>query len=66
MLSFTYSLSPPLYIFNCRVTDFNLARLVHGDMRGCVIPPTASAVVKLLEKLGTSNCLLFIIFSNSA
>ncbi|XP_062980609.1 monofunctional C1-tetrahydrofolate synthase, mitochondrial [Elgaria multicarinata webbii] len=32
------------------VTDFNLARLVHGDMHECVVPPTASAVIKLLEK----------------
>ncbi|XP_066467393.1 monofunctional C1-tetrahydrofolate synthase, mitochondrial isoform X2 [Tiliqua scincoides] len=32
------------------VTDFNLARLVHGDVHECVVPPVASAVVKLLEK----------------
>uniref|UniRef100_A0A8C6X0M4 formate--tetrahydrofolate ligase n=1 Tax=Naja naja TaxID=35670 RepID=A0A8C6X0M4_NAJNA len=32
------------------ITDFNLARLVHGDIRDCVVPPTASAVIKLLEK----------------
>ncbi|XP_026522060.1 monofunctional C1-tetrahydrofolate synthase, mitochondrial [Notechis scutatus] len=32
------------------ITDFNLARLVHGDIRECVVPPTASAVIKLLEK----------------
>ncbi|XP_053238142.1 monofunctional C1-tetrahydrofolate synthase, mitochondrial [Podarcis raffonei] len=37
------------------VTDFNLARLVHGDMHGCVIPPTATAVVKLLEKLARTT-----------
>uniref|UniRef100_A0A8D2LZ22 formate--tetrahydrofolate ligase n=1 Tax=Varanus komodoensis TaxID=61221 RepID=A0A8D2LZ22_VARKO len=33
------------------VTDFNLVRLVHGDMHECVVPPTAGAVIKLLEKL---------------
>ncbi|XP_058025636.1 monofunctional C1-tetrahydrofolate synthase, mitochondrial isoform X5 [Ahaetulla prasina] len=32
------------------ITDFNLARLVHGDLGECVVPPTASAVIKLLEK----------------
>ncbi|XP_034274907.1 monofunctional C1-tetrahydrofolate synthase, mitochondrial isoform X2 [Pantherophis guttatus] len=32
------------------ITDFNLARLVHGDLHECVVPPTASAVIKLLEK----------------
>ncbi|XP_042301021.1 monofunctional C1-tetrahydrofolate synthase, mitochondrial isoform X4 [Sceloporus undulatus] len=32
------------------VTDFNLARLVHGEMQHCVVPPTASAVIKILEK----------------
>uniref|UniRef100_A0A670ZQR3 formate--tetrahydrofolate ligase n=1 Tax=Pseudonaja textilis TaxID=8673 RepID=A0A670ZQR3_PSETE len=32
------------------ITDFNLARLVHGDICECVVPPTARAVIKLLEK----------------
>ncbi|XP_070589809.1 monofunctional C1-tetrahydrofolate synthase, mitochondrial isoform X2 [Erythrolamprus reginae] len=32
------------------ITDFNLARLVHGDIPEYVVPPTASAVIKLLEK----------------
>ncbi|XP_039202844.1 monofunctional C1-tetrahydrofolate synthase, mitochondrial isoform X1 [Crotalus tigris] len=31
------------------ITDFNLARLVHGDIHECVVPPTARAVIKLLE-----------------
>ncbi|KAM3853563.1 monofunctional C1-tetrahydrofolate synthase, mitochondrial [Vipera latastei] len=31
------------------ITDFNLARLVHGDIHECVVPPTARAVIELLE-----------------
>ncbi|XP_077206069.1 monofunctional C1-tetrahydrofolate synthase, mitochondrial isoform X2 [Paroedura picta] len=37
------------------VTDANLGRLVHGDMNECVIPPTASAVIQLLEKLASTS-----------
>uniref|UniRef100_A0A8D2LWX7 formate--tetrahydrofolate ligase n=1 Tax=Varanus komodoensis TaxID=61221 RepID=A0A8D2LWX7_VARKO len=37
------------------VTDFNLVRLVHGDMHECVVPPTAGAVIKLLEKLACTT-----------
>ncbi|KAJ6660154.1 hypothetical protein lerEdw1_018081, partial [Lerista edwardsae] len=50
------------------VTDFNLARLVHGDVRECLVPPIVSAVVKLLEKqvptasnvTNESNCYLLL------
>ncbi|XP_072851378.2 monofunctional C1-tetrahydrofolate synthase, mitochondrial [Pogona vitticeps] len=37
------------------VTDFNLARLVHGDMNECVVPPLAGAVIKILEKLACTD-----------
>ncbi|KAL8186075.1 UNVERIFIED_CONTAM: hypothetical protein K2H54_062784 [Gekko kuhli] len=37
------------------VTDANLGRLVHGDMNECVIPPIASAVIQLLEKLANTS-----------
>ncbi|XP_061480107.1 monofunctional C1-tetrahydrofolate synthase, mitochondrial isoform X2 [Rhineura floridana] len=36
-------------------TDFNLARLMHGEMHECVVPPTASAVIKLLEELACAT-----------
>lgn len=41
-----------------RLTDINLGRLVQGDMHKCVVPPFASAVIKLLEKLGKAQELL--------
>ncbi|XP_060096806.1 monofunctional C1-tetrahydrofolate synthase, mitochondrial [Heteronotia binoei] len=37
------------------ITDANLGRLVHGDMNECVIPPIASAVIQLLEKLANTS-----------
>ncbi|XP_060609543.2 monofunctional C1-tetrahydrofolate synthase, mitochondrial [Anolis sagrei] len=37
------------------VTDFSLARLVHGNIQDWVIPPSASAVIRILEKLACTT-----------
>lgn len=38
--------------FHCRLSDANLGRLVRGDAYDCLVPPTACAVMELLEDLG--------------
>lgn len=38
--------------FHCRLSDVNLGRLVRGDAYDCLVPPTACAVMELLEDLG--------------
>lgn len=41
-------------IFHCRLSSVNLGCLVHGDVNDCVVPPTACAVMELLEDIGES------------
>ncbi|KAM9240952.1 monofunctional C1-tetrahydrofolate synthase, mitochondrial [Leptosomus discolor] len=40
------------------LSDVNLGRLVRGDASDCLIPPTACAVMELLEDLGGKTVLL--------
>ncbi|XP_054018682.1 monofunctional C1-tetrahydrofolate synthase, mitochondrial [Dryobates pubescens] len=40
------------------LSDVNLGRLVRGDDSDCLVPPAASAVMKLLEGLGGKRVLL--------
>ncbi|NXL01912.1 C1TM protein, partial [Mesembrinibis cayennensis] len=40
------------------LSDVNLGRLVRGDADDCLVPPTASAVMELLEDLGGKTVLL--------
>ncbi|XP_075269907.1 monofunctional C1-tetrahydrofolate synthase, mitochondrial isoform X2 [Opisthocomus hoazin] len=40
------------------LSDVNLGRLVRGDAFDCLVPPTASAVMELLEDLGGKTVLL--------
>ncbi|XP_008114881.2 monofunctional C1-tetrahydrofolate synthase, mitochondrial isoform X2 [Anolis carolinensis] len=38
-----------------RATDFSLARLVHGNIQDWVVPPSAGAVIWILEKLACTS-----------
>uniref|UniRef100_A0A8C3DTK8 formate--tetrahydrofolate ligase n=1 Tax=Corvus moneduloides TaxID=1196302 RepID=A0A8C3DTK8_CORMO len=40
------------------VDGVNLGRLVHGDVSDCLVPPTACAVMELLEDIGGKTVLL--------
>lgn len=40
------------------LSSVNLGRLVHGDAYDCLVPPTACAVMELLEDLGGKTVLL--------
>ncbi|KAM9019117.1 monofunctional C1-tetrahydrofolate synthase, mitochondrial isoform 2-T2 [Ara ararauna] len=40
------------------LSSVNLGRLVHGDAYNCLVPPTACAVMELLEDLGGKTVLL--------
>ncbi|XP_049657227.1 monofunctional C1-tetrahydrofolate synthase, mitochondrial isoform X2 [Accipiter gentilis] len=40
------------------LSDVNLGRLVRGDARDCLVPPTACAVMELLEDIGGKTVLL--------
>lgn len=42
--------------FSCSLSDVNLGRLVRGDAADCLVPPTACAVMELLEDLGETFC----------
>ncbi|XP_068866767.1 monofunctional C1-tetrahydrofolate synthase, mitochondrial isoform X2 [Aphelocoma coerulescens] len=41
-----------------RLSSVNLGRLVHGDVNDCLVPPTACAVMELLEEIGGKMVLL--------
>uniref|UniRef100_A0A8U7MD24 formate--tetrahydrofolate ligase n=1 Tax=Corvus moneduloides TaxID=1196302 RepID=A0A8U7MD24_CORMO len=41
-----------------RLSSVNLGRLVHGDVSDCLVPPTACAVMELLEDIGGKTVLL--------
>uniref|UniRef100_A0A8U7MDC5 formate--tetrahydrofolate ligase n=1 Tax=Corvus moneduloides TaxID=1196302 RepID=A0A8U7MDC5_CORMO len=40
------------------LSSVNLGRLVHGDVSDCLVPPTACAVMELLEDIGGKTVLL--------
>ncbi|XP_072783038.1 monofunctional C1-tetrahydrofolate synthase, mitochondrial isoform X2 [Taeniopygia guttata] len=40
------------------LSSVNLGRLVHGDVRDCLVPPTVCAVMELLEDIGGKKVLL--------
>uniref|UniRef100_A0A8C7A2S1 Tetrahydrofolate dehydrogenase/cyclohydrolase catalytic domain-containing protein n=1 Tax=Nothoprocta perdicaria TaxID=30464 RepID=A0A8C7A2S1_NOTPE len=38
------------------LSDVNLGCLIHGDVFGCLVSPTACAVMEVLENLGETMC----------